>query len=130
MPTSSLINAVKIECREATKYICKVLPCSDRLNSGGLAKYCLNLENILLNHSFHAWAFFLKTPKKGKHLFVALSTNLFRFTTFLVNLCTSCMILLQYQEGFLQVLQMLGRHFVFGKKKCRCIPTCFDKSIV
>lgn len=64
----------------------------DELKSGSLAKYSLRLWKAV-SHLFVHWKAYLKVFKKGRHLLVALETNLFKAAICPVNLCTSFIVL-------------------------------------
>ena len=59
----------------------------DGLNSGGDDRYFFKSSNAFQHSSVHLKDF-LSTRKKGKHLSVALETNLFRATIFPFKLYT------------------------------------------
>ena len=64
----------------------------DGLSNGGDERYFFKSSNAFWHSFVHSKDFF-NTQKKGRHLFVALETNLFRAATFPFKLCTAFTVL-------------------------------------
>ena len=64
----------------------------DELSSGGDERYFFKSSNAFWHSSIHSKDFF-STRKKGRHLSIALETNLFRVATFPFKLCTAFTVL-------------------------------------
>ena len=70
----------------------------DGLSSGGDERYFFKSSNAFWHSSVHSKDFF-RTWKKGRHLSVALETNLFRAATLLFKLCTAFTVLGGYSSN-------------------------------
>ena len=74
------------------KYSCRLSPSLDGLKRGGLLKYLFNYWNAVSHSSVHTNACF-NVLKKGRHLSIALETNLLMATILPVSFWISLTVL-------------------------------------
>ena len=87
-PSFSLTKAILIAVGETTRYKNSSSPGLNGLSSGGEERYAFKSLNACYHSFVHSNDFF-NVRKKGKHLSVALETNLFNATIFPFRFCTS-----------------------------------------